>query len=61
MRKKQIAGIFITGIILLSGCARSSTEPGTVQSADETRTAEMIRRMKAWKQGKIPKKPHLLK
>lgn len=40
MRKKQIAGIFITGIILLSGCARSSTEPGTVQSADETRTAE---------------------
>ena len=40
MRKKQIAGIFITGIILLSRCARSSTEPGTVQSADETRTAE---------------------
>lgn len=40
MRKKQIAGIFITGIILLSGCARSSTEPGSVQSADETRTAE---------------------
>ena len=40
MRKKKIAGIFITGIILLSGCGGSNPESGTVQSADETQTAE---------------------
>ena len=40
MRKKKIAGIFITGVILLSGCGGSNPESGTVQSADETRTAE---------------------